>query len=95
MAGKLFAKATLAAMTRAHAVLPPPPGGGGGGPSSYGYGTFVATRNGKTYWGHTGGFPGIMTVLSMCPETGDVMVVQSNQPNPAGRKIWQALEKQM
>jgi len=96
MAGKLFSKATLAAMTRAHAVLPPPPGGGGGGgPSSYGYGTFVATRNGKTYWGHTGGFPGIMTILSMCPETGDVMVMQSNNPNPAGRKIWQALEKMM
>jgi D-alanyl-D-alanine carboxypeptidase len=96
MAGKLFSKATLAEMTKAHAALPPPPGGGGGGgASSYGYGTFVNTRNGKTVWGHTGGFPGIMTILNMYPQTGDVMVVQSNNPNPTTRKVWQALEKLM
>jgi D-alanyl-D-alanine carboxypeptidase len=96
MAGKLFSKATLAEMTKAHATLPPPPGGGGGGgASSYGYGTFVNTRNGKTVWGHTGGFPGIMTILNMYPQTGDVIVVQSNNPGPAARKVWQALEKLM
>ena len=46
-------------------------------------------------WGHTGGFPGIMTVVNMYPQTGDVMVVQSNQPNPTARKVWQAVEKLM
>ncbi len=95
MAGRLFSKAILATMTRPHFILPPPPGGAGGGPSGYGYGTFVNTRNGKTYWGHTGGFPGITTVLSMSPESGNVMVVQSNQPGQAARRIWQALEKLM
>ena len=63
--------------------------------SSYGYGTFVNVREGKTVWGHTGGFPGIMTILNMYPQTGDVLVVQSNNPNPASRKVWQALEKLM
>ncbi len=96
MSGKLFSKAILAEMTKPHAALPPPPGGrGGGGPMSYGYGTFVNTRDGKTIWGHTGGFPGIMTILNMYPQTGDVLVVQSNNPNPAAQKIWQALEKLM
>jgi CubicO group peptidase (beta-lactamase class C family) len=95
MAGKLFSKSTLASMTKAHATLPPPPGGGGGGSSSYGYGTFVNARDGKPVWGHTGGFPGIMTILNMYPATGDVMVMQSNNPNPTARKVWQALEKLM
>jgi len=95
MSGKLFSKAILAEMTKPHAALPPPPGGGGGGTSSYGYGTFVNIRDGKTVWGHTGGFPGIMTILNMYPQTGDVMVMQSNNPNPTARKIWQALEKLM
>ena len=40
-------------------------------------------RDGKTVWGHTGGFPGIMTILNMYPQTGDVLVVQSNNPNPS------------
>jgi len=96
MSGKLMSKATLAEMTKPHAKLPPPPGGGGGGPvPSYGYGTFVNTSNGKPVWGHTGGFPGIMTILNMYPQTGDVIVVQSNNPNPAARKVWQAAEKLM
>jgi CubicO group peptidase (beta-lactamase class C family) len=83
-------------MTKPHAKLPPPPGAGAGGPvPSYGYGTFVNTSNGKAVWGHTGGFPGIMTILNMYPQTGDVMVVQSNNPNPAARKVWQAVERLM
>ena len=96
MSGKLFSKAILAEMTKPHVTLPSPPGGGGSGPAPrYGYGTFVNTSNGKAVWGHTGGFPGIMTVVNMYPATGDVMVVQSNQPNPTARKVWQAVEKLM
>ena len=96
MSGKLVSKATLAEMTKPHAALPPPPGGGGGGPTPhYGYGTFVNTANGKAVWGHTGGFPGIMTILDMYPGTGDVLVVQSNNPNPTARKVWQAAERFM
>jgi len=36
MAGKLFSKATLASMTKAHATLPPPPGRRRGGSASCG-----------------------------------------------------------
>ena len=96
MSGKLFSKAILAEMTKPQVTLPPPPSGGRGGPPpSYGYGTFVMTSNGKQVWGHTGGFPGIMTILNMYPATGDVVVVQSNNPNEAARKVWQAVEKLM
>lgn len=96
MAGRLFSPATLAEMTKPHVTPPPPPGApAGAGPGAYGYGTFVNTRNGTTIWGHTGGFPGIMTVVNMYPQTGDVMVVQSNNPNPTARRVWQAVEKEM
>jgi CubicO group peptidase (beta-lactamase class C family) len=96
MSARLFSKAILAEVTTPHVTLPPPPGGGGSGAAPrYGYGTFVNTRDGKTVWGHTGGFPGIMTVLNIYPQSGDVLVVQSNTPNQAARKVWQAAEKLM
>jgi len=58
-----------------------------GGPGGYGYGFIVQQRDGQTVLGHSGGFPGIVTLFYFNPAKHRVAIAMSNHPGPEVREI--------
>jgi D-alanyl-D-alanine carboxypeptidase len=57
------------------------------GLAKYGYGFFEVTQNGKRYYGHGGGAPGMSGVLRVFPISRYVIVVLANLDPPTASKI--------
>lgn len=79
--GKLVRPATLARMITSHAAMSPEMG--------YGYGFGVSTGSEK-HFGHDGGTPGTNSSVEVFPDSGYIVIVQSNTgrgSQPLARKL--------